>query len=147
LQQLEAMSYTQINSSQVLLQIAIDAGYSSIDEMLPGLEMLWDDVSALGGYDFQSRIPCVSVPVAWQGQGGFDSLLLHFSMLYACRLGRCWLTTSGEEEGPCRGTRETAAATGARHQQLWRPTAEPMQPGILPHVPATIAMLQPCRSE
>jgi hypothetical protein len=48
-EQLEAMSYTQINSSQVLLQIAIDAGYSSIDEMLPGLEMFWDDVSALGG--------------------------------------------------------------------------------------------------
>jgi hypothetical protein len=45
--QLLNMSYTQINSSQVLLQIAIDAGYSSIDEMIPGLEMLWDDVSAV----------------------------------------------------------------------------------------------------
>jgi hypothetical protein len=47
-EQLEAMSYKHINSSQVLLQIAINAGYSSIDEMLPGLEMLWDDVSTLG---------------------------------------------------------------------------------------------------
>jgi hypothetical protein len=43
--QLLNMTYTQINSSQVLLQIAINAGYSSIDEMIPGLEMFWEDVS------------------------------------------------------------------------------------------------------
>lgn len=43
--QLEAMSYTQINSSQVLQQVANEAGYSSIDAMIPGLGMFWSDVS------------------------------------------------------------------------------------------------------
>jgi hypothetical protein len=46
-EQLLNMSYTQVNSSQVLLELALSAGYSSIEEMIPGLEMVWNDVSTV----------------------------------------------------------------------------------------------------
>jgi hypothetical protein len=59
--QLEKMNYPQINSSQVLQQVATKYGYSSIDQMIPGLKMFWDDVSEAGGAGFPAHHPSTLV--------------------------------------------------------------------------------------
>jgi hypothetical protein len=47
LSQLEAMTYTQINASAEVLELAQEAGYSSIQELMPGLGMFFSDVGNL----------------------------------------------------------------------------------------------------
>jgi hypothetical protein len=47
LAQLEGMTYQQLNSSSELLVLAQRAGYQSVQDMLPGLGMFFDDVSTL----------------------------------------------------------------------------------------------------